>query len=182
MKRGATKVAVVIPAWNDAAALRISLSQLQALDASVLDQLEVIVADGASTDETLSVLASFASIVTHVDSQADGGVYEAINRGVSRVSAPWVWVLGAGDTPMATDFRRALDVLSKTEDNVAHAFAVASDGAPEPGVPEMWIPRWKPPGVAQHHAPSRPHCTELLVEIKSVAHLLPSAWRLRVVP
>ncbi|MEE2919824.1 MAG: glycosyltransferase [Bacteroidota bacterium] len=145
MKRGATKVAVVIPAWNDAAALRISLSQLQALDASVLGQLEVIVADGASTDETLSVLASFASIVTHVDSQADGGVYEAINRGVSRVSAPWVWVLGAGDTPMATDFRRALDVLSKTEDNVAHAFAVASDGAPEPGVPEMWIPRWGNP-------------------------------------
>ena len=145
MKRGVPTVAVVIPSWNDAEALGITLSQLRALGTDLLAQLEVVVADGDSQDETLSVLASFAAIVTHVSSQRDAGVYDAMNRGVSKVSAPWTWVLGAGDVPLAQDLKRALDLLEPTAEQGAHAFAVTTDGAIEPGVPETWIPRWGRP-------------------------------------
>ena len=142
MNQGSPKVAVVMPVWNDAEALGRSLSRFQALDTSVLDQLELIIADGASDDNTLSVLNSFAAVVTHVDSQKDGGVYDAMNRGVRNVSAPWVWVLGAGDVPVEQDFKRALDLLSHASSDEAHAFAVGSDDVAEPGVPHHWIPRW----------------------------------------
>ena len=142
MNQVGPKLAVVIPVWNDAEALGRSLSQFQALDSVVLDQLELIVADGASQDETLAVLSSFAAVVTHVDSQQDGGVYEAMNRGVSNVSAPWIWVMGAGDIPLEQGLKRALDILTYVESDEAHAFAVGSDGEPEPGVPHSWVPRW----------------------------------------
>ena len=73
------KLAVVIPVWNDAEALGRSLSQFKALDTELLDQLELVVADGASQDETLAMLKSYVSVVTHMDSQKDGGVYDAMN-------------------------------------------------------------------------------------------------------
>ena len=142
MNQASPKVAVVIPAWNDAKALKRTLSQFKALDPSVLGQLELIVADGASQDETFAVLCSFAAIVTHVDSQQDGGVYDAMNRGVSHVSAPWIWVMGAGDIPMEQGLKHALDILTHGESDDAHAFAVGSDGEPESGVPHTWVPRW----------------------------------------
>ena len=62
MNRIAAKVAVIIPVWNDAEALDRTLSQFQALDSAVLAQLEVIVADGASQDETLAVLGSLPGL------------------------------------------------------------------------------------------------------------------------
>ena len=58
MNQVGPKVAVIIPVWNDAEALERTLSHFQALDSAVLAQLEVIVADGASQDETLAVLGS----------------------------------------------------------------------------------------------------------------------------
>lgn len=142
MKQIGPKLAVIIPAWNDAKALGRTLSQFRALDTAVLAQLELIVADGASQDETLAVLRSFAAVVTHVDSQQDGGVYNAMNRGVGNVSAPWIWVMGAGDNPVEQGLKRALDILTHADSKQAHAFAVGSEGEPEPGVPHSWIPIW----------------------------------------
>ena len=142
MNRSAAELAVILPVWNDAEALKRTLSQFQALDSTVLERLEVVVTDGASHDETLVALKSFTAIVTHVDSQKDGGVYDAMNRGVNHVSAPWIWVMGAGDIPMEQGLKQALDILTHADSDTAHAFAVGSDGEREPGVPNIWLPRW----------------------------------------
>ena len=175
MKRAAAKlVAVVIPVWNDAEALGRTLSQFQALDSEVLNQLEVVIADGASEDETLAVLRTFAPIVTHVNSRQDGGVYDAINRGVSNVSAPWIWVMGAGDIPMEQGLKRALDVLEQAESIEAHAFAVGSDGEPEPGVPHRWIPHW---GNVMHWRNTMHHQGLIVPGSWLKAHPLPTAYR-----
>ena len=174
MNRIAAKVAVIIPVWNDAEALDCTLSQFQELDSAVLAQLEVIVADGASQDETLAVLGSFAAIVSHVDSQQDDGVYDAINRGVSNVSAPWIWVMGAGDIPTEEGLKRALGILTYAESDAAHAFAVGSDGEPEPGVPHTWIPDW---GNGMHWRNTMHHQGLIVPSSWLKSHPFSSAYR-----
>ena len=125
----------------------------------------MIVADGASQDETLAVLGSFAGIVSHVDSQQDDGVYDAMNRGVSNVSAPWIWVMGAGDIPTEEGLKRALDILTYAESDAAHAFAVGSDKLA--GVP-MDSGLGQRHALAEHHASPRPHRSKFMVEVTSL--------------
>ena len=170
----AAKVAVIIPVWNDAEALERTLSHFQALDSAVLAQLELIVTDGASQDETLAVLSTFAAVVTHVDSQQDGGVYDAMNRGVGHISAPWIWVIGAGDIPMGQGLKRALDLLTHAASDEAHAFAVGSVGKPEPGVPHSWIPRW---GNVMHWRNTMHHQGLIVPSAWLKSHPFPSVYR-----
>ena len=174
MNQVGPKVAVIMPVWNDVEALERTLSHFQALDSAVLAQLELIVADGASQDETLAVLGSFAAVVTHVDSQQDGGVYEAMNRGVGNASAPWIWVMGAGDIPIEQGLKRALDLLTYADSNEAHAFAVGSDGQPEPGVPHSWIPRW---GNVMHWRNTMHHQGLIVPSSWLKSHPFPSKFR-----
>jgi len=51
-----TTLAVVLPTWNDGAALRETLVAFDALSPDVRAQLELVVADGGSDDGTLQIL------------------------------------------------------------------------------------------------------------------------------
>jgi glycosyltransferase involved in cell wall biosynthesis len=59
-------------------------------------QFEYIVIDGASTDNTLSVIKSFGNRLTWV-SEADGGIYDAMNKALDLAKGQWIYFLGADD-------------------------------------------------------------------------------------
>ena len=106
--RQQARLAIVIPTWNDAEGLRATLQGLSDLPAAVQDQLEVVVVDGASSDATLDVAAAHSTTIDHLVSQPDEGVYDAMNRGVTRCRAPWVLFLGAGDVVLEEGITHAL--------------------------------------------------------------------------
>jgi glycosyltransferase involved in cell wall biosynthesis len=137
-----TKLGVVIPAWNDAGPLECTLNALSALPKEVHARLEVVLADGGSTDGTLHVLAKHPDLICHVTSQTDRGVYDAMNRGTSKLNSDWVWFLGAGDLPRPDGVVRLLDVLESCPSEVGQAFSVAAGVPREPGVPEVFVPQW----------------------------------------
>lgn len=60
------------------------------------DLYELIVVDGGSTDRTAQVVEGFNQEVTYF-SEADRGVYDAFNRGISISSGKYILFLGAGD-------------------------------------------------------------------------------------
>lgn len=68
--------------------------------ASVCDQtykqIEYIIIDGKSTDNTLEVIAGFEG-VDLVISETDQGLYDAMNKGISVATGDYVWFLNAGD-------------------------------------------------------------------------------------
>jgi glycosyltransferase involved in cell wall biosynthesis len=84
---------VIIPSYNCG-------RKIEATIASVLSQpaglYELLVVDGGSTDDTLDVVRKFAGRLRHV-SEKDGGVYDAINKGVRMSRGKYVFILGAGD-------------------------------------------------------------------------------------
>lgn len=72
----------------------------QALD-SILSQthrgVEVVVVDGASTDGTREVLDDYRSRIPNFVSEPDGGIYDALNKGILRAHGDVVGFLHADD-------------------------------------------------------------------------------------
>lgn len=60
--------------------------------------LEYIVIDGASDDGTVELIQSADDIVDDWQSQADDGIYDAMNKGLGRAKGEMVLFLNAGDT------------------------------------------------------------------------------------
>lgn len=138
----AARIGVVIPVWNAKDDLDRTLTALAALPASVRACLKVSVADGGSSDGTLDMLAKHASLVDHMNSQSDTGVYDAMNRGASALNTPWLWFLGAGDLPCADGLEELLSHLDRASVDAAHACAVSALEPREPGVPARFLPSW----------------------------------------
>lgn len=133
---------VLIPSWNDAEALSVTLTAFASLPAELRDRLDIVVSDGASKDHTLKVLAAHADLVRHVSSRPDHGVYDAMNRGLSGATGSHVWVVGAGDVPDQDGLAHALAVMGSDKSPTAHAWSVAALPPLEPGVPARFEPDW----------------------------------------
>lgn len=88
------KISVVTAVLNGGAALPSSLLSLRRQ--THLD-VEHVVQDGGSTDGTLDYLAEHGHPNMSLDSAPDGGIYAAINAGISRATGDVVGLLHADD-------------------------------------------------------------------------------------
>jgi glycosyltransferase involved in cell wall biosynthesis len=59
--------------------------------------VEHIVQDGGSTDGTLAVIAQLADASMRMVSEPDGGIYDAINRGIARASGEVIGLMHSDD-------------------------------------------------------------------------------------
>lgn len=86
---------VIIPTLNAGATLR------NAID-SVLTQkypeLEVIVVDGKSTDDTIEIVQGYSNSRIKLVYQTGKGIYDAMNQGIETASGNWLYFLGSDDT------------------------------------------------------------------------------------
>jgi len=68
---------------------------------SVLSQdypnLEYIVIDGKSTDDSLTVIKKFEDQISHVISEKDKGMYDGLNKGIEMASGEIIGMLNADD-------------------------------------------------------------------------------------
>ena len=84
------RISVIIPTLNQGSFLDDTLR-------SVLNQhypnLELIVIDGGSTDETSGIIERYKSQISHCESEPDRGQSHAINKGLARVTgAVWCYL------------------------------------------------------------------------------------------
>jgi glycosyltransferase involved in cell wall biosynthesis len=63
---------------------------------SYLD-IEFVVVDGKSTDDTLSTLQKYETKIDVLVSEPDQGIYDAMNKGIAKASGDWLLFLNAGD-------------------------------------------------------------------------------------
>jgi len=56
-----------------------------------------IIADGGSTDKTLSLLSGYTDINIEIFSEPDSGIYDAWNKACRLIKGEWIIFLGAGD-------------------------------------------------------------------------------------
>ncbi|MCC7369328.1 MAG: FkbM family methyltransferase [Chloroflexi bacterium] len=88
------RISITTPCLNAARFLPFTLD-------SVLDQqyanLEYVVQDGASTDDTLILIEQYRNRLAHVASEKDSGMAQAINRGFAHTSGEIMAYLNADD-------------------------------------------------------------------------------------
>lgn len=84
------KVSIITTTYNDSASLRETIRQVEAQD---YENIEYIIVDGASTDDTMDVIleakARFGDCLIWI-SEKDNGIYDAINKGLRLATGDYI--------------------------------------------------------------------------------------------
>ncbi|MGM9477305.1 glycosyltransferase family 2 protein [Pedobacter sp. GSP4] len=65
--------------------------------AQTYPDIEYLVIDGGSTDKTLSIIQKYRSNIDYFVSEADRGLYDAINKGIEQATGDVIGILNADD-------------------------------------------------------------------------------------
>jgi|SRR5579862_4692829 len=88
------KISIVTVTLNSAATIA---DTLRSVDAQTYGDIEYLIVDGASTDETLTTIRAHARRVSTVVSEPDRGIYEAMNKGARLATGDMIGFLNADD-------------------------------------------------------------------------------------
>jgi len=88
-----TKISIITATYNSATTLRDTLQCVQEQD---YPQIEHIVVDGASKDNTLEIARAFPHI-SRICSEPDHGIYDAMNKGVRMAGGDVIGILNSDD-------------------------------------------------------------------------------------
>lgn len=113
-------ITVVVPTYNSAEFVS---GCLESISAQAYGNLEVIVMDGVSKDDTLQLVAEFANgyPCIKVFSELDNGVYDAINKGVKLAKGEWIYILGSDDRLAGPTALQDLLPLLRSDAQLIHA-------------------------------------------------------------
>ena len=85
--------------------------------------IQWIVADGGSENETLNTIYSNSDIITNFISGPDGGIYEAWNKACEIIQGSWVIFLGAGDEFCSPDtLKDVVNELTHLKEDIVIAY------------------------------------------------------------
>ena len=111
---------------------------------SVLNQtyvnIEYLIIDGGSDDGTLEIIAEYKDRVAVLISERDGGIYEAMNKGLELATGDYVLFMNSGD-----------EIYAK--DTVEKVFASAEDADIYYGETEMYDQNGQNLGRRRHRTP-----------------------------
>jgi hypothetical protein len=108
MTRTGPLVSVVVPVYNGAVHLRESLDSILA---QTYGNIEVIVMDDASTDETPAIVASYGDRVRSFRQPANVGQFDNVNEGIGHARGELISVYHADDVYGPRIVEREVDVL-----------------------------------------------------------------------
>jgi glycosyltransferase involved in cell wall biosynthesis len=88
------KISIITVCYNSEKTIRKTIE-------SVLSQkyqnIEYIVIDGASKDNTINIINEYKDRITNIISEKDNGIYDAINKGISISNGDFVGILNSDD-------------------------------------------------------------------------------------
>ncbi|NQU32397.1 MAG: glycosyltransferase [Bacteroidetes bacterium] len=82
--------------------------------------LEYIIIDGGSTDGTLEIIEKYKSYTHKVITGKDGGIYQAINKGLALCTHSIVGIIHCGDHYTPNAISRVLKVVNKSDADVLY--------------------------------------------------------------
>lgn len=60
--------------------------------------IEYIVIDGGSNDGTVDIIKKYESMISYWVSEPDGGIYDAMNKGIKAATGKWINFMNTGDS------------------------------------------------------------------------------------
>lgn len=99
------KISVIMAAYNSGATIGRAVESFLAQDHP---DKELIVIDGASRDDTCAIVRAFDSPLIQLHSQPDKGIYDAMNKGLARVTGDAFGCLNSDDCYARPDALRLI--------------------------------------------------------------------------
>lgn len=88
------KVSIITIAYNSAETIE---ATIQSVLSQKYSAIEYIVIDGASTDDTLDIVNRYSDQISVIVSEPDKGIYDAMNKGVSKATGDVIGILNSDD-------------------------------------------------------------------------------------
>jgi glycosyltransferase involved in cell wall biosynthesis len=94
MNQAYPKISIVTPSYNQG-------QYIEETILSVIGQnypnLEYIIIDGGSTDNSVEIIKKYEKHLAYWVSEKDGGIYDAMNKGIDKATGEWIYFLGTDD-------------------------------------------------------------------------------------
>lgn len=88
------KISIIVATYNSGKTIE---SCLFSLISNKTESTEIIVVDGASTDNTLDILKKYNDTIDVFITEQDDGIYDAWNKGLNASNGEWVMFVGSDD-------------------------------------------------------------------------------------
>ena len=85
---------------------------LKSIISQKTSEIEIVVVDGLSEDDTISIVNKYRKHIDILISERDNGIYDAWNKGVKNSTGKWLMFLGADDVLMSNCFNTQLNWLN----------------------------------------------------------------------
>ena len=103
------KFSIITICYNAAATIE---RTIRSVVSQTYQDVEYIIVDGASKDDTLTIINRYKDNISKVLSERDKGLYDAMNKGISMATGDYLCFLNAGDCFHAADtLQRMVDTL-----------------------------------------------------------------------
>lgn len=108
------KLSIITINYNNASGLERTIKSVVAQTRS---NIEYIVIDGKSTDESSDIIHSYTDRIDYWVSEPDLGIYNAMNKGIKQAKGEYLLFLNSGDElDSKTDLQTIINELSSNED------------------------------------------------------------------
>lgn len=91
------KISIIIATYNAQNHLSTCLDSIINSAKDDINNIEIVIIDGGSTDKTTLIINEYASYITYSLSEKDNGIYDAWNKGIKKSSGDWIMFLGSDD-------------------------------------------------------------------------------------
>jgi glycosyltransferase involved in cell wall biosynthesis len=121
------RLSVVTINYNEADSLKRTLQSVKDFKAATGLDLEHIVVDGGSSDQSVSILAEFNENHLRYVSEKDNGIYDAMNKGIDLASGDFLIFINSGDyilSDSSINLNQLLSLEKITEKDGGFAFSV----------------------------------------------------------
>lgn len=88
------KISLITATYNSAATIAGCISSV---NTQTFKNIEHIIIDGASTDNTLEIIRNTPNRITKIISESDKGIYDAMNKGIRMATGDVVGILNSDD-------------------------------------------------------------------------------------
>ena len=94
------KISIITTCFNRESTIRDCIESVLSQDYA---DIEYIVVDGASTDSSLAIIHEYKDRISTIICEPDGGMYEALNKGIRAATGEVIGLLHSDDFLYATD-------------------------------------------------------------------------------
>lgn len=120
-------ISIITINYNNAQGLQ---QTIESIIAQSFTDYEYLVIDGGSTDGSKEVIQKYTSHIHYWVSERDGGIYNAMNKGISKANGRFIVFMNSGDTYLQKDvLQRSMQEINSNVADVYYGQIIVDEGA-----------------------------------------------------